>query len=876
MQGCVLVDTVSTLSAYITARAAREADLPGERSTHYFLSATTVRLQLDEAAALDALAATCTSITGSASLANGVLQRPLAFRPPLVAQTKDLLDQHSEVAMRFVLDIDTNKHADRMTVRPCTAQEIGELVHTWAVRTLHIDEQARVLVFFGTFVDKPASLHVYFVDYCLPRNASATYAHNKHAFRTLNEALAPYGLEVDTSICSSGVKLPFGDKWLKTQQWRGDVQRVFFCSWQTALSYEALFELANPRCDPAQCREIVWPAQPQNAQVARATRTTHVLTGEGDLATRIATAVPQWRGVQFRKYTQAQGRCVWVPQCKHCPFKNADHSNAGACYVCIDAMHAFTVACHKSTCAGQQLHSNSSAVESEFAAILQRFNPRCAILPAGVVMYYPLELPDGSVVKRRELSYKKFGEEERRAHERVTLNKRGYFWPDLWVQLNEAKRYKYGVICDPTCTADEGYFNTWLGFDPQVLRAAAQFENTSDDDLWMLIHNYAALVRSNICNDEVELWNFWLDWCADLLQHPEAKRGRALALLGPPGCGKNQAVDMLLRIVGTTHSCMVGSEAIADDFNSILDERALVVVNEAQALHRERDHAKLKMLITELQGIMHGKYRDRTQVTTFQHVIVISNETGIRAETENERRFVAFACAQRAAGDTVAFHTAVAQELHDVNACAAFYTLCMRRDVQNVNWSRKILSKALWQTVHAALSTYERYWYHVLCTGDLAHHVWNVPDGNAGKVLLELAAQQANKINDMHLRDEATAYSRDGVQQHQHADTMEIFCFGVLHDHANSRITVPFVALEQGYRQRFPYTRNNDSAELGKLLASYQALLPPEHSMVRDRTRLMQGSVSTVVFPSLAALRVAFERKRACVDARVWDEWKVE
>eukprot|EP00966_Prymnesium_polylepis_P122925 2842315-Prymnesium_polylepis.1 len=88
----------------------------------------------------------------------------------------------------------------------------------------------------------------------------------------------------------------------------------------------------------------------------------------------------------------------------------------------------------------------------------------------------------------------------------------------------------------------EGEVNTWQGFAAQKLDAPTDAEESVGYVTRFLKHVYMG------CG-QTKLFNFTLDWCAHMVQHPDIKIGIMLCLVSKlKGTGKTTLFEVLRKL----------------------------------------------------------------------------------------------------------------------------------------------------------------------------------------------------------------------------------------------------------------------------------------------------------------------------------------
>jgi len=147
---------------------------------------------------------------------------------------------------------------------------------------------------------------------------------------------------------------------------------------------------------------------------------------------------------------------------------------------------------------------------------------------------------------------------------------------------------------------------------------------THEDGTNTSIHTVLNYVRQVFCDQSVEISNWLFDWMAMVVQHPGIPTKIATLLTGEEGNGKNFFFDMFAAILGPHHCTVTSTTRIFDRFNSTIEGRSLVFVNEMGSLaHTEWN--QVKELITDPTASIERKGQERRCVKNVANFVFVSN-----------------------------------------------------------------------------------------------------------------------------------------------------------------------------------------------------------------------------------------------------------
>lgn len=134
---------------------------------------------------------------------------------------------------------------------------------------------------------------------------------------------------------------------------------------------------------------------------------------------------------------------------------------------------------------------------------------------------------------------------------------------------------------------------------------------------------------------------YLLRYIARLLQYPGQPLGVVLLLFsGDQGVGKGFFFSIILSLIGPRHSCLIDAKSILGDFNSILDSKVYVFMDEFFTGTDDASiekYERLKSMITEKRVVRHTKYdHDRTEENIVSYGSA-TNRENIRLDPADRR-----------------------------------------------------------------------------------------------------------------------------------------------------------------------------------------------------------------------------------------------
>jgi hypothetical protein len=239
---------------------------------------------------------------------------------------------------------------------------------------------------------------------------------------------------------------------------------------------------------------------------------------------------------------------------------------------------------------------------------------------------------------------------------------------DIWLGHPDRATYPAGVGLFPNKPARYcGYFNLWQGFAVEPKQG-----------IWDSFNGH---LRHVICAGNDELYEWVLDWIADLFQDPGNPKGTALVLHGTEGCGKGTLGHVLGQAFGTHYKHVTDDKHLVGNFNWHLSDGILVFADEAVFGGDRKIAGKLKSLVTEKVLMSEKKGVDAIQFRNCAHLIAASNESWFIPAGPQSRRWLVLDVSGHRANDEAYFDN-IFREAHGGGVAAMMYDL-MEREIKS-------------------------------------------------------------------------------------------------------------------------------------------------------------------------------------------------
>lgn len=271
---------------------------------------------------------------------------------------------------------------------------------------------------------------------------------------------------------------------------------------------------------------------------------------------------------------------------------------------------------------------------------------------------------------------------------------------DIWLKSPKRRKYK-GLLFDPKLTESKSdYYNLWKGFTRKSIQGSCQ--------------KYWSHVKSNICNDDEEVYKYIRKWLAYIFQQPHIVH-TAVVLCGSQGVGKNSFVEPLGVLLGSHYAPLSSISELVSNFNYHLKNAVLIHANEALWGGNKKEIGTIKAMITERTCLIEGKGKDRIIVKNFKHVILSSNEDWPVHLDPDDRRFFVLKVSEKHKEDHEYFK-AIEEELHNSGYEALLYDL-LNEDLTGFDPRKLPANSNSFSIKMRSVESPHRYLYEALCHG---------------------------------------------------------------------------------------------------------------------------------------------------------------
>jgi len=280
-----------------------------------------------------------------------------------------------------------------------------------------------------------------------------------------------------------------------------------------------------------------------------------------------------------------------------------------------------------------------------------------------------------------------------------------------WWLRHPAARYFDTIAFAPGEETPDNVLNLWRGF---------AVEPREGDCSLFLAH-----VRDNLCAGNETHYNYLMDWCARMMQHPAEQGHVAVVLRGEQGTGKGWFARVIGHLLGRHFLHISNSKHLVGHFNAHLRDCLLLFADEAFYAGDKHHASILKTLVTENTIFVEPKGVDPETAPNFIHLLMASNESWVVPAGPVERRFFVLDVGRDHMQDAAYFASIKAQL--EAGGYEALLWHLLRRDISAFNpYLPPPKTRALQAQKILSMSDLEEWWYGKLCDGRVlpGHGEW--------------------------------------------------------------------------------------------------------------------------------------------------------
>jgi Mesyanzhinovviridae DNA primase len=279
-----------------------------------------------------------------------------------------------------------------------------------------------------------------------------------------------------------------------------------------------------------------------------------------------------------------------------------------------------------------------------------------------------------------------------------------------WLQHPQRKQSRQLIFAPNKVIDMEQGYNLWQGFAVQPLPGSCDV---------LLDH-----VQRNICNGNVEHYEYLLNWMARAIQQPACPGETAIVLRGAMGVGKSFLARVFGKLWGSHYMVVSNSSHLVGNFNAHLRDVCFLFADEAFFAGDKKHRSVLRSLITDELLPVESKGVDVEMAPNYLHIMMASNERHVIPAGEDERRYLILDVAKHNHQDS-AFFGGLLKEMES-GGYAALLHILLTRDISNFNVRNVPKTEALNEQKLLSMSPEEDWWYNKLQNGRIleTHSKW--------------------------------------------------------------------------------------------------------------------------------------------------------
>ena len=197
----------------------------------------------------------------------------------------------------------------------------------------------------------------------------------------------------------------------------------------------------------------------------------------------------------------------------------------------------------------------------------------------------------------------------------------------------------HDAIFSPGCPLDKKYVNTFLGFQAKYIKGVTEKD----------VEVPLKLIREIFADDNEINYRYILKWLGSMLKATGNLEGTSLIIFGAQGSGKSTFFEFLNEfVIGVNYSVELNLDNITGQFNSLIDKKVMVVVNEMESKNNKNEKGvdALKTYITDKRVVVEKKGIDAVSVTNYSRYALLTDNIKTLGALLG-RRWAMFKCSHK-------------------------------------------------------------------------------------------------------------------------------------------------------------------------------------------------------------------------------------
>lgn len=270
---------------------------------------------------------------------------------------------------------------------------------------------------------------------------------------------------------------------------------------------------------------------------------------------------------------------------------------------------------------------------------------------------------------------------------------------NFWISPNtiEYHRLAFHPIPQPTDT-----LNLWIAHTVVPAQGC-----------WKIIEDY---LRDVICDGNLGLFEYLIQFLAHALQRPEEKPGIMIVLIGAEGVGKGFFIRLLEALWGATTLQISDIAAITGNFNAGLERAFWVALDECMFKGDKKSQDRMKSLVTEPAIQVEQKYEPSRTIESFHRFIACTNYAQWGQIRSDDRRYLFIKVSDCHKQDSGYFGQ-LSNALNYGITVPALADYLVNLDITRFNPRSKPQTAEGFEQKRRSLSDFARYWFEVIDKG---------------------------------------------------------------------------------------------------------------------------------------------------------------
>lgn len=260
----------------------------------------------------------------------------------------------------------------------------------------------------------------------------------------------------------------------------------------------------------------------------------------------------------------------------------------------------------------------------------------------------------------------------------IKVNDKSVKKVDLWLNSDNRNQFigmeftpvpgKFAFESEPF-PFEESTLNSYLGLQVKPQQA----------DVSLLLDH----ITQVICNNDKEIAEYFINWIAQMVQHPNLPAKTAIMIKTPEGTGKGSFFEEIVaKWFGPYAIVTTNQDHIFGRFNEASSRGVFTYLNEATFGGNKQQEGALKQAITDPKKTIEEKYKSVKTANNYQHIVVTTNNDWAISIGASDRRFAAFEMSTARIGDSDYFNT-LHKWINSGGVAAALHYFLYEVDVSN-------------------------------------------------------------------------------------------------------------------------------------------------------------------------------------------------